>query len=296
MVKNNFQKVKQVLFTILIANILVAIIKISIGTLIKSSSMTADGLHSLTDGSSNIIGLVGIKLASKPIDHEHPYGHNKFETLSGLFISIMLFAVGANVILNAVQKSFHPVTLKISLQSLIALLVTLIINVIVSVLEYKKGKELRSSILISDSMHTRSDIYVSVGVLITLFCVKLGLPSVIDTIASFIVSVFILHAGYEVFKENSSVLVDTAAVDTKEIKDLVMSFRLVKDTHNIRSRGCQNNLFIDMHVMVEPDLSIEESHGLVHSIENAIKEKVNDSAQVIAHLEPYEPESIHNER
>jgi cation diffusion facilitator family transporter len=288
MVKNNFKKVKQVLYIILFANILVAIIKITIGTIIKSSSMTADGLHSMTDGTSNIVGLIGIKLASKPIDLEHPYGHNKFETLSGLFISVMLFVVGANVIVQAVQKFAYPVELRISIDSLIALVVTLLINIFVSAMEYKKGKELRSSILVSDSMHTRSDIYVSIGVLITLICVKLGLPSVIDAIASLVVSVFILHAGYEIFKENSSVLVDKAAVDTKEIKDLVMSFSLVKDTHNIRSRGCQNSLFIDMHVMVEPDLSIEESHSLVHRIEKTIKEKVNDSAQVIAHVEPYE--------
>lgn len=287
MVKNNFQKIKQVLYVILIANILVAIIKISIGMFLKSSSLTADGLHSMTDGTSNVVGLIGIKLASKPKDNEHPYGHNKFETLSGLFISVMLFVVATNVIIQAIEKLQNPVSMNIPMVSLVALLATLIINILVSAMEYKKGKELRSPILVSDSMHTRSDIYVSIGVLVTLICVRLGLPTIIDAIASFIVSIFILHAGYEVFKENSSVLVDKAAVDTKEIKDLVMSFSLVKDTHNIRSRGCKNSLFIDMHVMVEPDLSIEESHSLVHRIESTIKEKVNDSAQVIAHVEPY---------
>ena len=281
---------------ILIANIFVAIIKISIGMIIKSSSITADGLHSLTDGTSNIIGLIGIKLASKPIDNEHPYGHNKFETLSGLFISVMLFVVGANVIIQAVEKFIDPVPISISIDSLIALILTLLINILVSVMEYKKGRELGSSILISDSMHTRSDIYVSIGVLITLFCVKLGLPSTIDAIASLVVSAFILHAGYEIFKDNSSVLVDKATVDTNEIKELVMSFSLVKDTHHIRSRGCPNKLYIDMHVMVEPDLSIEESHSLVHRIESTIKEKVNDSAQVIAHVEPYDPDPNHDDK
>jgi cation diffusion facilitator family transporter len=291
-VKNNFQKVKKVLIIILLANLLVAIVKIIMGSIIKSSSMTADGLHSLTDGSSNIVGLIGIKLASKPIDNEHPYGHNKFETLSGLFIAIMLFVVGGNVIKNAIYKFMNPVTLEITMYSLIALMLTLIINIFVSVTEFKKGKELKSQILVSDSIHTRSDIYVSIGVLVTLVCVKFGLPSMIDSIASLIVSVLILHAGYEIFKENSNVLVDKAAVDTKKIKDLVMSYSLVKDTYNIRSRGGQNSLFIDLHLLVEPKLSIEESHWLVHNIENEIKEKVNESAQVIAHLEPYHPDHI----
>jgi cation diffusion facilitator family transporter len=254
--------------------------------------MTADGFHSLSDGSSNIVGLVGIKLASKPLDKEHPYGHSKFETLSGLFISVMLFAVAGKVILSTIKRFESPINPTITIESLIVLIITLLVNILVSLTEYRRGKALNSQILISDSMHTRSDIYVSVGVLFTLLGVKLGMPPIIDLIASLIVAGFIIHAAYEIFKENSNVLVDTAIVNSDEIKELVMNFKLVKDTYNIRSRGCSNNLFIDMHIMVQPDLSIEESHILVHNIEDAIRKQLNENTQVFAHLEPYNRDSL----
>ena len=123
--------------------------------------MTADGFHSLTDGTSNIIGIIGIGFALKPRDEDHPYGHKKFETLAGLGIAMMLFFVSIDIIKGAFAKFFNPVTPNVTVESIIALVVTLIINIFVSTYENKKGKELNSDILIADSMHTRSDIFVS---------------------------------------------------------------------------------------------------------------------------------------
>ncbi|MGD9566914.1 MAG: cation diffusion facilitator family transporter [Sedimentibacter sp.] len=284
---NNFKKVRRVLWIILLANIAVAILKIVIGSIIKSNSMTADGLHSLTDGSSNIVGLIGIQFASKPIDEDHPYGHGKFEMLAGLFIAAMLFFIGVKVIINTAYKILNPVVPDISIESIVILLFTLFINIIVSKYEYTKGIEYNSQILISDSMHTRSDIYVSSGVLVTLVCIKFGLPVIIDSIASFVVAGFILHAAYEIFIDNSGILVDKAVINTKEIENIVLSFEQVKDTHHIRSRGCGNDLYIDMHIMTEPEMSVKKSHELTHNIEERIKLEINRNAQVIAHLEPY---------
>lgn len=280
-------KVKKVLWVILFANFGVAGLKLIVGTLIKSASMTADGFHSLSDGSSNIVGLIGIRLASKPVDEDHPYGHKKFETLTGLFISGMLFFIGGKIIVDATDRFMNPILPQITIESLVALLVTLGINIFVCVYEYNKGQKLGSQILISDSMHTRSDIYVSVGVLVTLIGIKLGLPPIIDPIASLIVSGFIIFAAYEIFKDNSSVLVDKVAVDTEKIKNIALSFEQVKDTHNIRSRGSKNDLHIDMHIMTEPDMSVEESHKLIHNIEEKVREEINNNVQVIAHIEPY---------
>ncbi len=282
-----YKKVRQVLWIILFANIGVAVLKIVIGTVIHSTSMTADGFHSLTDGSSNVVGLVGIRLASKPIDEDHPYGHRKFETLTGLFIAGMLFFIGSKIILGAISSFVNPIIPNITVGSLIVLLATLLINLFVCIYEYKRGKKLGSPILISDSMHTRSDIYVSVGVLVTLICIKLGFPPIIDPIASLIVAGFIMHAAYEIFKDNSDVLVDKVAVDTEKIKNIVLGFEQVKDTHNIRSRGSENDLHVDMHIMTEPDMSVEESHKLIHNIEEKLRGEINENVQVIAHLEPF---------
>lgn len=286
---NNLERVKKVLIVILFANIFVAILKIFVGSMIKSTSLSADGFHSLSDGSSNIVGLIGIWYAAKPIDEDHPYGHRKFETLASLFIGGMLTFVGISVLISAVQRFFIPRTPDITLESILALILTLAVNVFVSVFEYREGKKLNSSILICDSLHTRSDIYVSIGVLITLLSIRLGLPAVIDPIASIIVAIFIFHAAYEIFKENSAVLVDRAVVDSEIIKKVVLKFPQVRDVHRIRSRGRNDEIFIDLHIKVDSNDTVEQSHNLIHNIENEMKKEVCENTQVIVHLEPYYP-------
>lgn len=283
----NYKKVKQVLWIILIANFGVALLKIVVGTSIKSASMTADGFHSISDGTSNIVGLIGIGIASKPIDKEHPYGHNKFEVISGLFIGAMLLFLGGKIVIDAISTFKNPVSPDITIESLIALIVTLIINIFISNYEYRVGKKLNSYILVSDSLHTKSDIFVTIGVLATLIGVKLGLPAIIDPIASLIVACFIFHASYEIFKSTIDVLVDKAVIDEEDIKEILKEFEDIKSYHDIRSRGCESNLHIDMHVMVEPAITVEYSHSLSHHIENRIREKINESAEVIVHIEPY---------
>ncbi|WP_346936520.1 cation diffusion facilitator family transporter [Clostridium sp.] len=284
---DNYKKIRKVLLIIFFANLLVALLKIVIGSLIKSSSITADGFHSLSDGSSNIVGLIGIGLASKPIDKDHPYGHKKFEMLSGLFIAVMLVFMGGKIIINGIVGFTVPKALSITPESLITILITLFINILVSKYEYSIGKKLNSYILISDSLHTKSDIFVSLGVLTTLIGIKLGLPPIIDSIASLVVAGFILHAAYEIFISTSGILVDKAILDDEFIKNAISDFSEIKDIHNIRSRGSENNIFIDMHVMIDPKYSVEDSHVLLHKIENKIREKTNNNTEVIIHVEPY---------
>ncbi|MDM8128121.1 cation diffusion facilitator family transporter [Paraclostridium benzoelyticum] len=287
MLSDSYKKVKQVLWIILFANIGVAILKIAIGSIIKSASMTADGFHSISDGTSNIVGLIGISIASKPKDKEHPYGHKKFEVISGLFIGAMLLFIGGKIIFEGILKFQNPVEPTITIGSLFVLILTLIINIFVCTYEYRIGKELNSYILISDSLHTKSDIFVSIGVLLTLVGVRLGLPAIIDPIASLVVAGFILHASYEIFKSTIDVLVDKAIVDEEAIKEILKSFNEIKDVHNIRSRGSENDVHIDMHIMVEPNITVEKSHKLNHDIEESIRKNINKSAQVIIHIEPF---------
>ncbi|MEG2788799.1 MAG: cation diffusion facilitator family transporter [Romboutsia sp.] len=284
---NNFKKIKQVLWIILFANFFVAILKIIVGTTIKSASMTADGFHSLSDGASNIVGIVGIGIASKPKDKEHPYGHTKYEVIASLFIGGMLLIIAGKIILTSILRFSNPVHPTITTESLIALIITLCINIFVTTYENRIGKKLNSYILISDSIHTRSDIFVSIGVLCTLIGVKLGLPSIIDPIASLIVSGFIIYSAYEIFKSSTAVLVDQAIIDENEIENIVKTFEEVKGVHKIRNRGCGNDIHIDMHLLIDPYISIEHSHYLTHEIEDRIKNTLNKNVQVIVHLEPF---------
>lgn len=104
---------------------------------------------------------------------------------------------------------------------------------------------------------------------------------------------FIIHAAIEIFKVNSSILLDRMAVDTETIKDIAIEFEQVKDIHNVRSRGYKDDLYIDMHIMTEPELTVEKSHELTHNIEERIRENTKMNAQILAHLEPYE--AVHKE-
>lgn len=283
---DNYKKVKQVLWIILFANFAVALLKIIIGNQIKSYSMTADGFHSLSDGASNIVGLIGIFFASKPKDKNHPYGHKKFEIITSLFISGMLFVIAIKIILSAVLRIANPVVPAITIESLIALIITLFINIFVCMYEYRIGTKLNSYVLISDSLHTRSDIFVSLGVLVTLVGVKLGFPVIIESIVPIIISAFIIYSAYGIFRPSIGILVDRVAVDEDYIKEIVFEFNEVRDVHNIRSRGSKSSIYIDMHVMVDPFISVEQSHDLTHKIEKQIQEEINENAQVIVHIEP----------
>lgn len=284
---NHLKKVNWVLWTILFANIFVALIKILFGQIIKSSSMTADGFHSFTDGASNIIGLIGIHLASKPKDEDHPYGHKKFENLAGLFIAIMLLVIGLKMIVEAFQRFINPVPLKITFQSLLMLIITLIINIIIAHYEYQQGKKINSTILISDSIHTKSDIFISLGVLVTLISIKLGLPYFIDSFTSLVVSILILHASYEISQATCGPLLDQAIIDANKIQEVVLSFDEVKDVHDIKSRGTRDEIYIDFHIVIEPTISFIESHELTDSIEKKLKSTFYENMEINIRTEPF---------
>lgn len=287
MQNTTLQKIKWVLWVILFANLAVAAVKIVVGQLIQSASLTADGFHSMTDGISNIVGLIGIQFAAQPVDEKHPYGHRKYEVLTGLFIGFMLLVIAALVLYEAISKFANPVTPDITLASLVALVATLFINVFVCIYEYRQGQKLNSAILISDSLHTRSDVYVSISVLFTLLGIKFGLPPIIDPIASLVVAAFIIRAAFEIIRSTSDVLVDKVAADSDKIRDIALSFAEVHGVHDIRSRGTDQEIYIDMHVLIDPNMAIADSHKLSHAVERKICQELQVSARVMIHIEPF---------
>lgn len=284
---DKYKKVKNILLFILVANLVVAFLKLIVGSYINSSSVLADCFHSLSDSASNIVGIVGISIAARPRDKKHPYGHTKFEMLSSLFIGIMMVFIALKIMGEAVLNIKNPESLNMTNVSIVILVITLIINIIVSKYEYSVGKKINSYILISDSLHTKSDVYVSIGVLVTLICIKLGFPVIIDKVVSFVVGIFILHGAYEIFKSTIKILVDGAIIEENVIREIVVEFKEIKDIKNIRSRGSENDIHIDMDIMVEPDMTVEKSHELSHSIENTMRAKINQNIQVATHIEPF---------
>lgn len=285
--KGNCERVKFVLGIILFANLGVAITKMVVGYLINSASLSTDGIHSLSDGLSNVVGLIGVTIASRPVDKEHPYGHEKSEIIASLFIGCMLLFLGLKTLITGFGHFANPEKISITLISLISLILTVGINIFVTIYERRKGEEYNSFILISDSIHTKSDIFISVGVLISLIGIRMGLPQIIDPIISIIISLFILKASYEIFKESIGILLDKAMIGEEKIIEILNTFSEIKNIHNIRSRGVENDIYVDMHIMIDANTSTEDAHKLSHSIEREIKNNINSNCQVIIHIEPY---------
>ncbi|MCK9603031.1 MAG: cation diffusion facilitator family transporter [Candidatus Omnitrophica bacterium] len=288
MPQEHYSKIKRVLIFVLILNWSVALAKIFYGLFTHFSSMTADGFHSLSDGTSNIIGLIGIRLACQPTDRDHPYGHKKYETLFSLAIAALLFIVAFNLAKEGLTRIGKPCLPRIDLISFIVMLVTMAVNFWVMNYEANKGKALRSDILISDAMHTRADIFTSLSVIVALVAVKSGYP-ILDPIVTILISVFIAYAGYEIVKESSAVLCDTAAIlEDKKIADIVLGIKGVKTCHKIRSRGRPDDIYVDLHVQVNPDMHVDNAHKISDAIEEAIKNGIPEVTDVVVHIEPLE--------
>ena len=285
-VQEHYSRIRRILIVILALNWLVALAKIFYGLYSRCESMTADGFHSLADGASNIIGLIGIHFACQPTDKDHPYGHKKYETFFSLAIGAMLFIVAFNLAKTAIIRLPNQDVARVDINSFIVMIITLSINFWVMNYEHKKGVLLKSDILVSDAAHTKADIFTSVSVIISLILIKLGFP-IIDHITTVIISLFIAHAGYEILKHSQAVLCDTAAIlDVKRIEDIVLGVEGVKACHKIRTRGREDDIHVDLHAQVRPDMRMDEAHRISFCIEGALKKNIPEITDVVVHMEP----------
>ncbi len=280
-----YDAVRRILIIIFILNILTALAKGIYGLYTDTLSMSADGLHSLFDSTANIIGLVGISLASRPPDRDHPYGHAKYESFAAIGIAILLFASCLQLMLAAVDRLQSRTIPDVTQISFAIMASTLIINIGVSSYEYILGRRLKSSILVADSMHTRSDIYASLGVILGLFAVRMGYPLADPLIALFI-CLLIVHTGLEILKESSTALLDRAAVDEQVIVDLARSVEGVCNCHAVRTRGMAEEIYVDLHIGVDASLSMDKAHEVGEDVERAIKSRIPEVRDVVVHLEP----------
>lgn len=259
--------------------------KLVVGYSISSNSMVADGFHSFSDCSSNIVGLIGTALAAKPADECHPYGHKKFETFTSVVISLMLFIVSINIIKSSISKLINPVAPEVDIYSFVVMIITIAINIFVIIYETKQGEKLRSDILIADAIHTKTDVYVSLSVILSLIAVKLGYP-VLDPIISFIISIVIVKAGVEILINSSKVLCDAAVIDPQDVIDLVTKIDGVLDCHRVRSRGSEDDFSLNLHIVVDPSMPVSQSHRLHHEIEEEIRKHFSGVHYIDIHIEP----------
>jgi len=280
-----YDTVRRILIIIFVLNVSVALVKGAYGLLTNSLSMTADGLHSLFDSVSNIIGLLGLALASKPPDREHPYGHSKFETFASLGIAVLLFASCFQVIEATINRFLNPAVPEISSLSFAIMGVTLAVNVGVSAYEYILGKRLKSSILVADSMHTRSDIFASLGVILGFVAVRMGYP-LADPFIALLITGLIVLTGLEIMKESSKILLDKALIEESVIRKLAESVDGVCNCHRVRTHGSPGEMYVDLHIGVDSTLSVEEAHKVGEEVEEKIKSSIQGIHDVVVHMEP----------
>jgi cation diffusion facilitator family transporter len=277
--------IRFVLLVTLGLNLLVAFTKIAIGFLIRSLSLQADGFHSLLDGTSNVVGLIAISYADRPPDRDHPYGHRKFETLAAMVISLFLFTSGFHILQHAVRRLRNPEDIVVGFAPLAALVATMVVNLFISAYEARKGRELKSEFLLADSLHTRTDFYGALLVLVSLVLTRLGYPR-FDAIGALIIVAILARAGYRIILDAFEALSDRARLDPGDLFRCVMDIPSVRGCHRIRSRGVGDSVYVDLHVKVDPAMPTSQGHTIQHAVMLKIQECFPEVADVVVHLEP----------
>jgi cation diffusion facilitator family transporter len=274
-----------VLARVLVLNVAVAAAKLAFGYATGTVSMVSDGFHSLTDSASNIMGLVGVRAARKPPDEDHPYGHRKYETLAAAGIFVFLLFVVVEVVRAAFDRLAGVGAPQVSALSFVVMIVTLAINVMVVRYESARGRALNSELLMADAMHTRSDVFTSIAVLIALVGTRLGFP-LVDPIAGLVIAIFIARTGLAIARDTSGILADRVVMAEDDIRSVVMSVPEVVGCHRIRTRGSPDHTFLDLHVWVPAEMPLVEAHRISHVVKDRLMQKYPQIADAIIHIEP----------
>ena len=278
--------VRTVLWGTLFANWAIAAAKLIFGLSIESTALIADSLHSFLDGTSNIIGLVAIHLSSKPADREHPYGHQKFEALAALAIGVLIGMGGLELGRMAWTAVFHNAHPVVTPEAFGMMLVSITINLTVTRIESVWGRKLRSTLLLADAQHTMSDVFVTIAVTLSLFLSWLGV-SRIDGLVAIGILIFVAWTGWNVIRQAAGILADTARVDPQKISEVCRALPHVSTVFDIRSRGMEGSVYVDLKVGVAPHLTVENAHCVADSIERALPESFPEIVDVVVHIEPH---------
>jgi cation diffusion facilitator family transporter len=275
----------RVLARVLVLNIAVACAKLGFGYATGALSIISDGFHSLTDGASNVMGIVAMRAARKPPDEDHPYGHRKYETLAAAGIFVFLMLVVIEVVQTALGRLRGGEPPEVTPASFAVMLVTLAVNLLVVRYESERGRALKSELLLADAAHTRSDVLTSCAVILSLVGVWLGYP-MLDAVGGLVVAVFIAHTGLQIGREASGILSDRVVMNEDDIRKVVMAVPEVKGCHHIRTRGSADHTFLDLHVWFSGDTQLFEAHRLSHVVKDRLIDAYPHIRDAVIHIEP----------
>jgi cation diffusion facilitator family transporter len=277
--------VSSVLYRVLFLNLIVAAAKIALGLATGAVSVLSDGYHSLTDTASNVVGIIGVRVAGAPPDDDHPYGHRKFETMASVGILIFLLLVLREVVSAAWERLQGGGAPEVSTLTFLVMGGTFLVNLAVVSYEKRAGRRLGSEVLIADAHHTTSDLMTSLTVIAALLGVRAGYPW-LDPAAALVVAAFIGHACWEIFKQTSGILADRIAIPEGEIRDVVKSVPEVLGSHHIRTRGSADFVFLDLHIWMDANMSLDKAHSLSHDVKDRLMTRFPQIKDAIIHIEP----------
>jgi cation diffusion facilitator family transporter len=279
-----------------VSNTLLIVMKVLVGLAIGSVSVVSEAIHSSVDLLAAVIAWFAVRKADQPPDESHQFGHGKFENISGAVEALLIFVAAGWIIYEAVEKLLQPAPLQAVSWGVGVMAVSAVVNLFVSSLLFKVGRETQSVALLADAWHLRTDIYTSVGVMLGLALIYLGerlWPGTpcywLDPVSALAVAVLILRAAYALTKQSARDLVDSSLPPDEErwILQSIREFASqgVKGCHRLRTRRSGADRFVEFHMLVDPQMSVQESHQLAERLSTRIKAHFAQ-ANVLVHVEP----------
>lgn len=290
--QDRYWQAKKVTLIGAVSNALLGFIKLIGGFLFHSHALVADGVHSFSDLITDVMVLFASKYGSLDADDTHPYGHQRIETAATLLLSLLLVLAGGGIAwdaLNELMKGTHTIPNWVSIP---VICISIIANE--SLFHYTRhvGKHIKSQLIITNAWHHRSDAASSVVVLIGLIGSMIGFIY-LDAIAAVIVGMMIVKMGWDYGWNSIQELVDTAVNPEllTEIEQVIQSVSGVERIHQLRSRFMGGDVLIDVHILVEPKISVSEGHYIAQHVHNLLVEKIESVKDVIVHVDPEDDET-----
>ena len=276
-------------WTSIITNVLLFALKFALGLAINSISLIADSFHTLADVLTSIVVVIGFKVAKKPADPEHPYGHGRFETIATLVIAILLFVVGVEFFRNSIDRFINVQAVKGSILVVLAMLFSALIKEWLAQFSIDLGNRIDSSVLLADAWHHRTDAIASVFVAVAIAGALFNFHRV-DAVFGMLVSGLIVYTGIDLGRTSISYLMGEAPSKDliEEIEKIASSVDGVVSTHKVSVHDYGGQKAVSIHVQVEKSLSVDRAHEIAASVKYKISQEIEDvSAEV--HIEPAHP-------
>lgn len=277
-----------------VVNLLLLAFKFVAGFVGHSSAMIADAVHSLSDFITDVIVIVFVRIAGKPVDEDHEYGHGKYETLASVIVGIMLAVVGVGLAVNGVEKTIaffkgEPLESP-GMIALVAALLSIFAKEVLYQYTVIRGRKLNSPALVANAWHHRSDAMTSIATLIGIGgAMLLGQRwNVLDPLAAVVVSVFILKAAFSLMKPGVDELLEKSLPDKdkNEIAAIMTATPGVVAFHRLRTRRIGSKVAIDAHVKMDGSLSLRQAHDIASEIERSLKQRFGPDTYIGIHMEP----------